>query len=123
MQHRSLTLLTPCLQSPGGASTFCGFSFRYGFFSPSEYLPWLETAGLLPVRVELIPKEMVYPARDGFCGWLRTTWLPYLERVPEARRSAFVDALADRFLTLYPSDPDGSVHVKMMRLEVEARKR
>jgi trans-aconitate methyltransferase len=66
---------------------------------------------------------MIYPTRAGFCGWFRTTWLPYLERVPEARRSEFVDALADRFLALHPPDPDGAVHVKMMRLEVEAKKR
>ncbi|MGD0535093.1 MAG: methyltransferase domain-containing protein [Methanoregula sp.] len=115
--------LDALLADPGWGQYFCDFSFRYGFFSPSEYRPWLETAGLLPVRVELIPKEMVYPARDGFCGWLRTTWLPYLERVPEARRSEFVDALADTVLALYPPDPDGAVHIEMMRLEVEAKKR
>ncbi|MFA5236396.1 MAG: methyltransferase domain-containing protein [Methanoregula sp.] len=114
--------LDTLLAEPGWSRYFDDFSFRYGFFSPSEYRPWLETAGLLPVRVELIPKEMVYPARDGFCGWFRTTWLPYLERVPEARRCEFVDALADRFFALYPPDPAGAVHVKMMRLEVEAKK-
>jgi trans-aconitate 2-methyltransferase len=110
------------LAEPEWGRYFGDFSFRYGFFSPSEYQPWLETAGLLPVRVELIQKVMVCPTRDGFCGWFRTTWLPYLERVPEARRGEFVDALADRFLALHPPDPDGSVHVKMMRLEVEAGK-
>ena len=115
--------LDALLAEPGWSRYFRGFSFRYGFFSPEEYRPWLEAAGLLPVRVELIPKEMVYLTRDGFCGWFRSTWLPYLERVPEARRSEFVEALADRLLALYPSDPDGSIHVKMMRLEVEARKR
>ena len=115
--------LDALIAEPGWGRYFRGFSFRYGFFSPEEYRPWLEAAGLLPVRVELIPKEMVYPTRDGFCGWFRTTWLPYLERVPETRQSEFVEALADRFLALYPPDPDGSVHVKMMRLEVEAQKR
>lgn len=114
--------LDSLLAEPGWGRYFSGFSFRYGFFSPSEYRPWLEMAGLFPVRVEFIQKEMVYPTRDGFCGWFRTTWLPYLERVPEARRSEFVDALADRFLAMHPSDPDGSFHVKMMRLEVEAGK-
>ena len=115
--------LDSLLADPGWGQYFPGFSFRFGFFSPTEYRPWLETAGLFPVRVELIPKEMVYPARDGFCGWLRTTWLPYLERVPEVRRNEFVNALADRYLAMYPPDPDGAVHVKMMRLEIEAKKR
>jgi trans-aconitate methyltransferase len=101
---------------------FTNFSFRYGFFAPPEYSRWLGIAGLEPVRVELIPKDMVYPAREGFCGWLRTTWLPYLERVPEDHRDKFVEALVDQYLALYPPGSDGSVHVKMMRLEVEARK-
>ncbi|MGA2160716.1 MAG: methyltransferase domain-containing protein [Methanoregula sp.] len=108
---------------PGWSQYFRGFSFRYGFFSPAEYIPWLETAGLAPVRVDLIPKEMVYPARDGFCSWLRTTWLPYLERVPQARRNEFVDSLADQFLAVNQPDPDGTIHVKMVRLEIEAKKR
>jgi trans-aconitate 2-methyltransferase len=42
--------------------------------------------------------------------------------VPKARRNEFVGAVADRFLALYPPDPDGAIHVKMMRLEVEAKK-
>jgi trans-aconitate methyltransferase len=101
---------------------FCDFSFRYGFFSPEEYRPWLETAGLVPVRVELIPKDMVFSAREGFSGWLRTTWLPYLERVPQEQRGMFIDALASEYLAAHPPDPGGTVHVQMMRLEVEAKK-
>jgi hypothetical protein len=53
---------------PRWSQYFYDFSFRYGFFSPTEYRPWLESAGLTPVRLEIIPKEMVYPDRDGFCG-------------------------------------------------------
>jgi trans-aconitate methyltransferase len=120
---QAFSALDALIADPGWGEYFHGFSFRFGFFSSHEYRPWLETAGLLPVRVELIPKEMVYPSREGFCGWFRTTWLPYLERVPEKRRNEFVDAFADRYCALYPPDPDGAVHVKMMRLEIEAKKR
>ena len=41
--------LDTLLAEPGSGGYFGDFSFRYGFFSPSEYQPWLETAGLLPV--------------------------------------------------------------------------
>ena len=110
------------IAEPGWARYFSGFSFRYGFFSPEEYRPWLEAAGLCPARAELIPKEMIYPGREGFAGWIRTTWLPYLERVPEDRRPAFVDAVTERYLSLYPAKPDGSICVGMVRLEIEAQK-
>lgn len=101
---------------------FSGFSFRYGFFSPEEYRPWLSLAGLIPIRVGLIPKEMVYPGRDGLAGWIRTTWLPYLEQVPENQRPAFVDALVGRYLSLCPARSDGTIRVAMVRLEVVAQK-
>ncbi|MFA5330893.1 MAG: methyltransferase domain-containing protein [Methanoregula sp.] len=107
---------------PAWGRYFSGFSFCYGFFSPDEYRPWLESVGLFPLRVELIPKEMVYPDREGLAGWVRTTWLPYLERVPEERRLIFVDTLVDRYLSVYPPGCDGTIRVAMVRLEIEAKK-
>jgi len=101
---------------------FSNFSFHYGFYSPAEYCPWLVAAGLCPVRVELIQKDMAYPDPEGFSGWFRTTWMPYLERIPEDRQESFIRDITDQFLDLYPPDASGAIHVKMMRLEVEAVK-
>jgi len=110
------------LPEPEWERYFTGFSFRYGFFSPEEYRPWIESAGLVPVRVECIPKEMIFSGRKEFTGWFRTTWLPYLERIPEDRRLDFVNALAGRYISLYPAGPDGTIRVAMVRLEIEAQK-
>jgi len=115
-------VLERMLAEPAWARYFAGFSFRYGFFSPEEYRPWLLTAGLRPVRAGLIPKEMVYPDRDGLAGWVRTTWLPYIERVPEDLRPGFVDEIVGRYLSLSPAEPDGTIRVAMVRLEIEAKK-
>lgn len=117
-------------QHPPWDHQFAGFSFTFGFFGPVEYRAWLHAAGLEPVRIELIPKDMVYPSREGFASWVRTTWLPHLQYLPPDQRPLFIDALYDTYGTLYPPDgtlypPDaqGSVHIGMMRLEVEAKKR
>jgi trans-aconitate 2-methyltransferase len=103
-------------------SYFEGFDFRYGFFGPEEYRIWLEEAGLSPLRVELIPKEMVQPSPEALAGWIETTWHPYLERVPEKLRRDFISEIVDRYLRDHPLDAEGRVHVGMMRLEVAAKK-
>ena len=45
---------------------------------------------------------MVHDGREGLKGWIRTTWLPYTERVP--------------------IKSNAKVYVEMVRLEVEAEK-
>jgi trans-aconitate methyltransferase len=79
-------------------------------------------AGLDPLRIELIEKDMQHNARDGFAGWIRSTWLPYLERIPANMKEEFIDTLLDEYLNIHPMDNEGIVHVTMMRLEVEAVK-
>lgn len=101
---------------------FADFPFPYSFFTPDDYRGFLDSAGLRPVRVELIPKDMAYRTHADFSSWIRTTWLPYLARLPEGLRQEFIDALIDRYMEVYPVDPDGIIHIGMVRLEVEAVK-
>jgi trans-aconitate methyltransferase len=102
--------------------SFEGFDFRYAFFGAEEYRIWIEEAGLIPRRVELIQKEMVQPGPEAFAGWIETTWHPYLERVPESRQRDFVSEIVARYLRLHPLDGEGRVHVGMVRLEAVAEK-
>ncbi|HBA84541.1 MAG TPA: SAM-dependent methyltransferase [Verrucomicrobia bacterium] len=99
---------------------FEGFAFPYGFYGPEEYRPWLLDVGLKPERIEIFPKDMTQAGREGLAGWVRTTWLPYTERLPEELRESFVYAVVDAYLATHPLDAQGLCHVKMMRLEVEA---
>ena len=72
--------------------------------------------------MELIPKQMRQQGAEGLAGWVRTTWLPYTQAVPEERREELVDQVVRRYLRLRPPDADGAVTVQMVRLEVEAFK-
>lgn len=101
---------------------FAGFSSPWHFWSPDEYRAFFRETNLVPVRVQLIPKDMTQKGKDGLCGWIRTTWLPYTQRVPGPLRNRFVSGLADAYLSEFPPDENGSVHVRMVRLEVEAFK-
>ncbi len=96
------------------------FPLPYAFYGPEEYGPWLEAAGLEPRRMELLPKEMLQRGRAGLAGWIRTTWLPYTERLPAGMREAFVSEVVERYLSHHPADSNGQVRVRMVRLEVEA---
>jgi trans-aconitate methyltransferase len=115
-----VAVLEKMIQSPDWSEYFEDFSFPYGFFSPEEYRIWLYEAGLSLRRVELISKDMIHPGWAGLAGWLRTTWLPYTQRVPEAKRESFLDELVDTYLVDHPLDGQGQAHVQMVRLEVES---
>jgi trans-aconitate 2-methyltransferase len=118
-----LSLLADMIREPEWREFFTDFVFPYAFYGPEQYLPWLEEARLDRLRVELIPKDMTHDGAAGLEGWIRTTWLPYAQRVPEPQRERFVGELAASYLVLHPLDKTGLAHVAMMRLEVEAVKR
>jgi len=58
--------------------------------------------------------------KDGLTAWIRTTFLPYTQRVPEELRSEFINEAAEEYIKRYPVDDGGLVHIKAVRLEVEA---
>ena len=99
---------------------FEGFEPPYHFHVPEDYRTWLEETGFRPQRVELIPRDMQHEGAEGFVGWLRTTWFPYMARVPEEQREVLVQELVETYLAAHPVDGVGRTHVGMMRLEVEA---
>jgi trans-aconitate 2-methyltransferase len=108
------------ISGPAWRDFFEGFQFPYYFYGPEEYREWLDGAGLAEQRLELIAKDMVHKGRDGFKAWIRTTWFPFTQQVPDGKRERFLDAFLDAYCVDHPEDSEGMVHVKMMRLEVEA---
>ena len=120
--EQAFEALDALLVKPEWDRYFSGFSFTFGFFDPSEYRRWLTGSGLELIRVEAIPKDMTYASRQDFAAWIRTTWLPWLSHLPEHARSGFIEALVDEFLVKYPTGADGIIHIRMVRLEAEARK-
>jgi trans-aconitate 2-methyltransferase len=119
---RILDLTNDLVTSERWAEHFLDFSFPYNFYGPDEYRIWLDLAGFVPQRLELVPKDMVHLGQESLEGIIRTTWLPYTEKLPADLRQEFVRDVARRYLERYPMDDEGLVHVQMMRLEVEAKK-
>ena len=69
-----------------------------------------------------MPKDMINSGAEGLAAWIRTTWLPYLEQVPESDREDLIQDIVRDFAERFPADAAGRIHVKMVRLEVEALK-
>ena len=99
---------------------FVGFAYPWFFYSVEEYDGFLKRVGLSAKRVQLIPKDMVHDGKEALMGWLRTVFLPYTQRLPEALREDFVAEIASAYVERRPQDENGDVHVQMVRLDVEA---
>ena len=50
------------------------------------------------------PKDMTHEGRKGLEGWLRTTWMPYWQRVPAELQQQFFDEIVDEYLKTHPID-------------------
>ena len=96
------------------------FAFPYTFLKPEAYARWLPECGFRLVRADLFPKDMQHQGPEGLKGWLRTTWFPYTDRLPADRRDRFLDEVVAVYLAAHPLDAEGSTHVEMVRLEIEA---
>jgi trans-aconitate 2-methyltransferase len=113
----------------------------YFFYAPEDYKKWLPKFGFKIQKIKLATKDATYPGTEGFATWLRTTWIPYVQRVPETvgqasslsmsgktpdplknLREEFIEAVTQRYVAKHPPDTDGKVHVKMVRLEIDAVK-
>ena len=117
-----LSVLGDIMSSPEWRECFVGFEFPYGFLGVTAYEKLLFAAGFKVNRVELIPKIMEHNGKAGLAGWIRTTWLPYIERIPEGKRDRFVDEISTNYIRKVPLSSTGVVQVAMTRIEVAAEK-
>jgi trans-aconitate methyltransferase len=117
-----LDVLDDMKQDQKWKSYFIDFDFPYGFHGVEEYKSWLIEAGFIIKCVDLLPKVMTHPDKGGLEGWIRTTWLPYTQRIPDSDREAFISELADRYIQKQFTDSKSHIKINMMRLEVEAEK-
>ena len=104
-------------------SYFNEFDFPFYFPETNEYKALLLDYGFTLNRIELIPKKMEHAGVEALKGWIRTTWLPYTERVPKEERERFIDIVSKEYIKRYSANSKGLINVQMIRLEVEAEKK
>ncbi len=117
-----LSVLEEIVSLPRWGLYFEDFEFPYGFLGTEQYEELLNDTGFCINRIELISKNMEHDGKEGLKGWIRTTWLPYTERVPSELREEFIEEVAASYLEEVPIKSDGKAYVEMVRLEVEAER-
>jgi trans-aconitate methyltransferase len=118
--HDVFLALRPEMRLKRWREFFRRMPLPYFFYSPGDYEKWLPKFGFKINALKLAPKDATYAGTDGFATWLRTTWLPFVQRVPENLREEFIQAVTQRYVAKHPPDADGKIHVRMVRLEIEA---
>ena len=120
--HDVFLALRPEMRLQKWRGFFRKMPMPYFFYAPESYKKWLPKFGFKTNDLKLTPKDATYPGPDGFATWIGTTWLPYTQRVPENLREDFIAAVTRRYLAKHPPDAEGKVHVRMVRLEIDAVK-
>ncbi len=110
------------MAEPDWLPHFTGFTFPWLFPDADHYRALVEAAGLVPIRVELVARDVTHAGATALEGWIRTTWMPYTHRLPAERREQWIAAVVARYAADVPPDADGTLHVPSFRLEVEARR-
>ena len=114
-----LKVLSDLMAGTTWKAYFGDFKFSYHFYSPEEYSIWINQTGFIISRIDLINKNMIHKDGASLEGWIRTTWLPYLQPIPGKLRQKFISQIVNRYLEEYPPDESGNITVEMVRLEVE----
>ena len=99
---------------------FDNFVTPYYFYDIKDYEIWLSENHFKSNRLELIEKNIKHSGEESFKGWLRTTWFPFTDRLPEVLRETFLNEVSETYKIEHPADKSGAINVKMVRLEVEA---
>ena len=120
--HEVFLALRPEMRSKQWCGFFRNMPLPYFFYAPADYENWLPQHGFKINALSLAPKDTTYAGANGLATWLRTTWLPFVQRVPEPLREEFIAAVTQRYLATHPPDAEGHVHVRMVRLEIDAEK-
>jgi trans-aconitate methyltransferase len=120
--HDVFLALRPEMRLKRWCRFFRGITMPYFFYAPEAYEKWLPKHGFKLRKVGLAPKDATYDGLKGFATWLHTTWIPYVQRVPENLREEFITAVTQRYAAKHPPDAEGKIHVRMVRLEIEAVK-
>jgi trans-aconitate methyltransferase len=120
--HDVFLALRPEMRIKRWRGFFRNMPMPYFCHTSGDYEKWLPKFGFKINTLKLAPKDTAYADAAGFEAWLRTTWLPFVQRVPENLREEFITAVKQRYVAKHPPNEVGNISVRMVRLEIDAAK-
>lgn len=118
----AFSIVNKVISYPVWSAYFENFKFPYYFYSVEEYKAFLSQTEFKRTKVEIVEKDMQHKGNEGVTGWIKTTWLPYLEKVPGAKKEEFIELLFAEYAKKFPPDSNGFYHATAKRLIVTAEK-
>lgn len=110
------------VSDPEWSGYFEGMGFPYFFFNEDEYTSLVLQSGFGDYKIYIEEKNMRHKGKEALKGWIRTTWLPYTQKVPEEQREKFIEEAFNVFAENFPADKNEIFHASAKRLIVEAIK-
>ncbi|KAF0133278.1 MAG: trans-aconitate 2-methyltransferase [Candidatus Saganbacteria bacterium] len=101
---------------------FNDMEFPWSFLTVEEYKLLLIEIGFTKVDVFMSQKNAILNGKQELEGWIRSTWTPYLSRLPEDSIDSFVREVIECFCHENKPSNKGQFEVEMFRLNVFARK-
>ncbi len=122
--HGTLDAFQPIIDSlitsPFWAPFFESYENGWWFYDDQTYEQWVTQAGLKPISILLQPSHMTYQTRDEFAAWVRTTWHPYLNCLPQSKWERFIWEFIDQYCD--QASTEHPLRIPMTRLEIIASK-
>lgn len=110
------------ISKPKWSGYFTRMGFPYYFFNEKEYTSLILQSGFKEHKIYVEEKDMQHKGKEALKGWIRTTWLPYTQKVPDEQRENFIEEAFNVFAENFPADKNGIFHANAKRLIVEAAK-
>ncbi len=85
---------------PRWAPAFAGFPQPFVHIAPDDLASIVAGAGLAVARQSVTDREWNFGSRDQFAQWCTVGSSDWTSRLPAADRTAFVDAVVDRYETI-----------------------
>lgn len=111
-------LLDGMIKSQSYRDFFTDWEFPWYLPDEGTYRSLLAEAGFSDIRIETRRIPVAFDP-EGFRGWLTTTQMPYLGRIPAERREAFAAEVTAGYRELSGTD---ELTVPFVRLLVQARR-
>lgn len=110
------------IRKPKWSGYFVDLQSPYYFFDMKEYHNFISHTEFWDISIEILEKDMQHDGKENLKGWIRTTWLPFTQRIPEQQREEFIEEAFSVFAENFPADKNGVFHASAKRLIVSAKK-
>ena len=105
-----LEVFSELITSESWSTYFNNFHNSHFFYGLQDYKIWLQKSGFKIKRLELVQKSITHQGKEGFLGWIQTSWMPFTKSVPRDNRNNCMIQYINLYLEKNSSDSQGLIN-------------